>query len=125
MEQWLKTELVKVLPKSAIGQAIAYTLNLWPRLKAYVKDGKYEIDNNLVENSIRPVDLGRKNYLLAGSHEGAKRAAMMYSFLGTCKQNGVEPFAWLKDVLERIPKCKKSQLDNLLLQNWIPANHKT
>lgn len=120
LEAWLKKELLKVLPKSAIGQAIAYTLNLWKRLEAYTEDGRYEIDNNLVENSIRPVALGRKNYLFAGSHEGAKRAAMIYSFLGTCKQNDVEPFAWLKDVIDRIPDHKANRLMELLPQNWKP-----
>jgi len=120
LESWLKEELVKVLPKSAIAQAIAYTLNLWKRLEAYTEDGRYEIDNNLVENSIRPVAIGRKNYLFAGSHEGAKRAAMMYSFLETCKQNDVEPFAWLKDVISRIPDHKANRLMELLPQNWKP-----
>lgn len=120
LEFWLKEELVKVLPKSAIAQAIAYTLNLWKRLEAYTEDGRYEIDNNLVENSIRPVAIGRKNYLFAGSHEGAKRAAMIYSFLETCKQNDVEPFAWLKDVIARIPDHKANRLMELLPQNWKP-----
>ena len=114
LEAWLKETIIQVLPKSVIGQAIAYTLNLWPRLIRYTEDGRYEIDNNLVENSIRPVALGRKNYLFAGSHEGAKRAAMMYSFLGTCKKNNVEPFAWLKDVLTRIPDWSIQRLDELL-----------
>ena len=114
LEAWLKETIIQVLPKSAIGGAIAYTLNLWPRLIRYTEDGRYEIDNNLVENSIRPVALGRKNYLFAGSHEGAKRAAMMYSFLGTCKKNNVEPFAWLKDVLTRIPDWSIQRLDELL-----------
>jgi transposase len=100
---WLNDHLTQVLPKSAIGQAIAYTLHLWPRLIRYLDDGRYEIDNNLIENSIRPVALGRKNYLFAGSHEGAQRAAMMYSFLGTCKINEVEPYDWLRKVLSRIP----------------------
>ena len=76
---WLNDQLTKVLPKSAIGAAISYTLSLWPRLIRYLDDGRYEIDNNLIENSIRPVALGRKNYLFAGSHEGARRAAMVYS----------------------------------------------
>jgi len=114
LETWLKENIIQVLPKSAIGGAIAYTLNLWPRLIRYTQDGRYEIDNNLVENSIRPVALGRKNYMFAGSHEGAKRAAMMYSFLGTCKRNNVEPFAWLKDVLTRIPDWSIQRLDELL-----------
>jgi len=120
LESWLKANLTQVLPKSAIGKAIAYTLGLWERLKRYTEDGKYEIDNNLVENSIRPVALGRKNYLFAGSHEGAERAAMMYSFLGTCKQNNVEPFAWLKDVITRLPDYNHKNIDELLPGNWKP-----
>jgi len=86
------------MPKSSIGIALAYTLSLWNRLNGYLLDGKYEINNNLIENSIRPVALGRKNYLFAGSHDAAQRTAMLYSFLGSCKMNDVEPSAWLKDV---------------------------
>lgn len=121
-ERWLNDQLTEVLPKSAIGVAIQYTLGLWPRLKRYVDDGRYEIDNNMVENNIRPVALGRKNYLFAGSHEGAKRAAMMYSFLGTCQQNNVEPFAWLKDVLSRLPDHNHRELYQLLPPNWSPLS---
>lgn len=114
LESWMKDQLSEVLPKSSIGQAITYTLKLWKRLTRYTEDGSWEIDNNPVENSIRPVTLGRKNYLFAGSHEGAKRAAMMYSFLGTCKIMGVEPFAWLKDVLSRIQDHSIQKLEELL-----------
>lgn len=114
MEQWMRKELIEVLPKSAIGEAIAYTLKLWNRLSRYVDDGDWEIDNNLIENSIRPVALGRKNYMFAGSHDGALRAAMIYSFLGTCKINDVEPNAWLKDVLTRIPDHSIQKLEELL-----------
>jgi len=114
LESWMKDQLSEVLPKSSIGKAITYTLKLWKRLTRYTEDGRWEIDNNPVENSIRPVTLGRKNYLFAGSHEGAKRAAMMYSFLGTCKINGVEPFAWFKDILKRIPDHSIQKLEELL-----------
>ena len=103
LHAWLKENVLQTLPKSAIGIAIAYTLHLWPRLIRYLDDGRYEIDNNWIENSIRPVALGRKNYLFAGSHEGAQRAAIMYSFLGTCKINKVDPFQWLSAVLKHIP----------------------
>jgi transposase len=120
LENWMKKELPHVLPKSAIGKAITYTLGLWKRLRRYVDDGRYEIDNNLVENSIRPVAIGRKNYMFAGSHEGASRAAMIYSFLGTCKKNEVNPFEWLKDVLSRIQDQKANKLNELLPQNWTP-----
>jgi hypothetical protein len=80
----------------------------------YIEDGRYEIDNNLIENSIRPVALGRKNYLFAGSHEAAQYAAMMYSFMGTCKINNVEPFAWLRQVLSVIPDYPANKLEELL-----------
>jgi len=114
LEKWLKKEIIITLPKSKIGKAIAYTLNLWPRLMRYIEDGRYEIDNNLIENSIRPVALGRKNYLFAGSHEAAHYAAMMYSFMGTCKINNVEPFAWLRHVLSVIPDHPANKLEELL-----------
>jgi transposase len=114
IEKWLKTNIYEVLPKSAIGEAIAYTLKLWPRLKGYMRNGQWEIDNNMVENSIRPVALGRKNYLFAGSHQAAQNAAMLYSFLGTCKMNDIEPFQWLKETLTKIPDCKVNDLEKLL-----------
>jgi transposase len=120
MEEWMKQQLTQTLPKSAIGKAISYTLTLWPRLIRYIDHGEAEIDNNIVENDIRPVALGRKNYLFAGSHEGARRIAMAYSFLGTCKLNNVEPFSWLKDVLTRIPDHSILQLAELLPTNFTP-----
>lgn len=114
---WLKENISTTLPQSAIGKAIGYTLNLWSRLIRYLDDGRYEIDNNLIENSIRPVALGRKNYLFAGSHEGAQRAAIMYSFFATCKINNIEPFDWLTKVLTRIPDHSIQRLEELLPQN--------
>jgi transposase len=120
LEKWLKANhpqgagYGKVLPESAIGVAIAYTFKLWPRLKRYVQNGQWEIDNNPVENSIRPVALGRKNYLFAGSHQAARYAAMMYSFFGTCKLNNIEPFEWLRQILDKIPDWKISELEKLL-----------
>jgi len=119
LEKWMKDQLPDILPKSSIGQAIAYTLGLWNRLTRYIDNGQVEIDNNLIENSIRPVALGRKNYLFAGSHEAAQQAAMIYSFLGTCKINNVEPLGWLKDVLQRIQDHSIQKLDELLpIKKW-------
>ena len=116
--QWLKdNEPPKTLPKSAIGGAITYTLNLWSRLLRYLDDGKYEIDNNLIENSIRPVALGRKNYLFAGSHEAAQRAAMIYSFFATCKINNIEPSEWMTKMFTQIPDHSIQRLEELLPQN--------
>jgi transposase len=117
LEAWLKEEGCKVLPQSAIGKAIAYSLNLWPRLIRYVEDGRFKIDNNLIENSIRPVALGRKNYLFAGSHDAAQQAAILYSLLAICKQNNVEPYAWLQHTLSIIQDYPANQLLNLLPTN--------
>ena len=118
MELWLKEQINLVLPKSLIGKAIAYTLNLWGNLKRYTLDGKFEIDNNLVENTIRPLALGRKNYLFAGSHKAAQKAAMFYSFFATCKINDVEPLQWLTHVLNVIPDYKANKLSELLPNNY-------
>ena len=114
MEIWLREQIILVPPKSAIGVAMAYTLNLWPRLVRYIDDGRFHIDNNLIENSIRPVALGRKNYLFAGSHEAAQQAAVIYSVLATCKLHGVEPFAYLTKTLSVIPDFPANQLLTLL-----------
>jgi len=114
MKKWLDEHLLTVLPKSALGGAIAYTCNLWPRLVRYIDDGRFQIDNNLIENTIRPVALGRKNYLFAGSHDAAQNAAMIYSLLATCKINNVEPFAWLKQTLSVLPDYPANQLEKLL-----------
>ena len=113
-EKWLIDQAPVVLPKSAIGIAVNYTLKLWPRLKRYVADGRFQIDNNLIENSIRPVALGRKNYLFAGSHDGAMNAAVIYSLLATCKIRDVEPYQWLKNLLEVVPDYPANQLEKLL-----------
>ena len=114
METWLNRNIYQTLPQSAIGQAIAYTLKLWPRLARYIEDGRFQIDNNLIENAIRPVALGRKNYLFAGSHHAAQQAAIIYSLLATCKINKVEPFVWLKHTLNVIPDYPANQLHKLL-----------
>ena len=118
VHDWMQQEYPKVLPKSSIGKAIAYSLRLWSQLSAYIEDPKYHIDNNLIENAIRPLALGRKNYLFAGSDKAAQKAAMMYSFFATCKINQVEPYPWLQDILQRIPEYKVNKLDQLLPQNW-------
>lgn len=117
-KKWLDQQQLTTTPKSPIGKAVNYTLTLWHRLIRYVESDNYLIDNNQIENLIRPLALGRKNYLFAGSHDGARRAAMMYSFFATCKLNEVNPYTWLKEVLEKIPDTKTSQLQKLLPNNW-------
>ena len=111
---WLKDQYTQVLPKSSMGKAIAYSLKLWDQLTAYTQNGEWSIDNNAVENKIRPLALGRKNYLFAGSHDAARQAAMMYSFFGTCKLNGIEPLKWLTETLRKIPDTKVNQVHTLL-----------
>jgi transposase len=116
--KWMVETYKKFLPKGPLKDALQYTIPRWDNLLAYLYDGHLEIDNNLVENAIRPNALGRKNYLFAGLHESAQRAAMFYSFFGTCKKHNVNPFEWLRDVLERIPTHKANKLTELLPQNW-------
>jgi hypothetical protein len=118
MHAWLEAQREQVLPKSDIGKAIAYMLKYWPRLTVYTTNGMLEIDNNPVENAIRPVALGRKNYLFAGSHDGARRAALIYSLVGTAQLHQLEPFAYLRDVIARISTHPHRQLAELLPQNW-------
>lgn len=111
---WMKKQYIEVTPKSAIGKALAYSIERWERLSMYTSNGMLKIDNNPVENSIRPVALGRKNYLFAGSHEAAKRSGMLYSLLGTCKMHGIEPVAWLRNVLEIIADHPVNKISELL-----------
>jgi hypothetical protein len=83
-----------------------------------VNDGRFEIDNNNIENTIRPLAIGRKNYLFAGSHQAAQNIAMFYTFFATCKANDINPYKWLCDVLKKIPEHKANKLHELLPQNW-------
>jgi hypothetical protein len=120
--EWLVEEHAKVLPKSAIGKAIYYLVARYNKIYLYLEDGRLEIDNNLIENSIRPVALGRKNYLFAGSHAGAQRAAIVYSLLGSCKLQGINPNDYLQDVLQRLPDQPINQLKDLLPPFWKKSN---
>jgi transposase len=111
---WLTENQLQVLPKSPIGKALNYMHQRWNKLILFASDGILEIDNNLVENAIRPVALGRKNYLFAGSHESARRAGIVYSFITCCKKNNIDPYSWLLETLQKIPDTKSSALYNLL-----------
>ncbi len=112
--RWMKEEYIKAVPKSSIGKALGYSIERWEKLSLYTENGMLSIDNNPVENSIRPVALGRKNYLFAGSHEAAKRSGMLYSLLGTCKMHGIEPYSWLKEVLQTIAEHPINKISELL-----------
>jgi transposase len=118
LNTWLDDQLQRVAPKSAIGKAIAYSKERWKGLSAYSNFSYTEIDNNPVERSIRPMVVGRKNYLFAGSDESAERAACFYSFFITCRLHGVNPKAWIENVFEKIEHLKPSQYHTLFPQNW-------
>jgi len=121
LHTWLLQEYKKKhLPSSPISIAINYSLERWDRLCYYTKDGKLNPDNNPVERSIRPIAVGRKNYLFAGSHKGAQRLAMIYSLIGTCKMNGINTYEWLKDVFSKINIHPISKIAQLLPHNWKP-----
>jgi hypothetical protein len=110
------------LPKSPLGEAVSYTRTLWPSLVRYLDDGRLPIDNNPAENAIRAVALGRKNWLFAGGDEGGRRAALFYSILATCKSAGVEPYAYLADVLARVQRTPTSQVAELTPRRWAAAH---
>lgn len=118
LEKWMTEHAASVRPTSPLGKAIAYTLPRWRGLCAYTEHGQIEIDNNLVENAIRPMAIGRKNFLFAGSHQAAEMTAAMYSFAACCKKNNVDEVKWFKDILERIQSIKQKDLYQLLPNNW-------
>ena len=125
-ETWMEVTLLKCPPKSLMEAAISYTYNILKKLSLYVTDGRYKIDDNMVENSIRPLAIGRKNYLFCGDDEAAQRTAVVYSLLATCKARGVDERAWLEDVLRRIPEYEQGQKDfsDLLPGNWTATGTK-
>jgi len=118
---WLTALHPKVLGNSGTARAVEYCLKRWPALARYVEDGRYPIDNNPIENAIRPVALGRKNWLFAGSETAGRRAAAIMSLLATAKANGRDPHAWLSDVLQRLPTTKDRDIGALLPHRWTPA----
>ena len=123
-ERWMQANYPKVSVQSRMGRAIAYTYALLPRLSRYVNDGRINIDNNLIENAIRPLALGRKNYLFCGNDASAYRAAIVYSLIGTCKAAGVEPRQWMEDVLRQMPYYEREgrDLSELLPREWAKAH---
>jgi hypothetical protein len=122
LHRWMLEQYKTLLPSSHITVAINYALERWDRLCYYTKDGRLNPDNNPVERSIRPVAIGRKNYLFAGSQRGAERLAMIYSLIGTCMMNNVNPYDWLKDVIETINEHPVNKISELLPHNWKRIN---
>jgi transposase len=114
LKSWMDIQYPKVLPSSKIGKALYYSMIRWDKLSNYTQAGHLQIDNNPVENSIRSIAIGRKNYLFAGSHEGAKWAAVLYSLMGSCKKNNIEPLGWLTNILTVVPRYPANRLHELL-----------
>ena len=114
LEDWLGAQLPKISGKSELAKAIRYALSRLPKLRPYLDHGFLEIDNNPAERSMRCVALGRKNYLFMGSEGGGKSAAIAYTLIESAKLNGVDPQAWLTDVLSRIADHKINRIDELL-----------
>ena len=106
MENWMKQAYNSCTPKSPLGKAISYAFGMWPRISRYCKEGYYQIDNNGVENAIRPIALGRKNYLFSANNSGAEDNCIFYTLIGSCLQAGIDPHKWLNSTLEKIPKLK-------------------
>ena len=118
LHAWLTLCRARASPRSALAQALQYALNRWPALCRFLEDGRLPLDTNAVENAMRPVALGRRNWTFAGSEAGGKRAANLYSLLVTAKLNGHEPLAYFTDILGRLPTARMRDLDEMLPWNW-------
>jgi transposase len=109
------------LPQSLLGIAIDYTMGQWRTLDVYLGDGRVEIDNNLVENAIRPTALGKKNWLFMGDADAGERGAIIYTLIESCRRRGIDPYAYLKDVLTRLPKMTNHQIPEVTPAAWAKA----
>ena len=120
--EWLDEQSRKVLPKSPIGQTISYARAQWEDLQTYTRDGDLSIDNNVSERSLRAQAIGHKNYMFVGSDRGGRTAATLYSLVGSCKRHQADPFAYLKDILERLPTHSADRLGELLPDAWLESH---
>jgi hypothetical protein len=108
----------RFLPQSLLGIAIDYSLGQWQTLDVFLEDGRVEIDNNLVENAIRPTAIGKKNWLFMGDAEAGERGAIIYTVIESCRRRGIDPYAYLKDVLTRLPKMTNRQIHEITPATW-------
>jgi transposase len=118
---WIDDLRPTVVGNSGLAKALDYSIKRWPALARCWDDGRYPIDNNPIENAIRPIALGRKNWLFAGSQQAGERAAVIMSLIATAKANGHDPYAYLKDVLTRLPTHPDRRIGELLPHRWVPA----
>ena len=119
LKHWKVNE--RFLPQSLMGKAIDYTLTLWAHLQVYLEDGRVEIDNNLVENAIRPTAVGKKNWLFIGDADTGERSAIMFTLIEACRSRKIDPWEYLRDVLTRLPSMTTSQLDEVMPDAWMKA----
>jgi hypothetical protein len=108
----------RTLPQGLLGQAIDYALKRWEALTRFVDDGSLEIDDNLIENTIRPSALGKKNWLFVGHPEAGERSAVIYTLLGSCRRHGINPFDYLKDLFMRLPAAKITEIRQFTPAAW-------
>jgi len=113
--------LGRFLPKSLMGQAIKFALGQWSALQVYLDDGRVEIDNNLVENAIRPTAIGKKNWLFMGEAEAGQRGAIVYTVIECCRRRGIDPYTYLRDVLRRLPQMTNHQVPEVTPEAWAKA----
>ncbi|HEV2452866.1 MAG TPA: transposase [Verrucomicrobiae bacterium] len=111
----------RYLPQSLLGQAIDYALGQWPTLEVFLKDSRIEIDNNLVENAIRPTAVGKKNWLFIGEADAGQRSAIIYTLVENCRRRSMDPFTYLRDVLTRLPNMTNRQIPEVTPQTWAKA----
>jgi transposase len=119
LERWQQTR--RFLPQSSIGKALSYAMGQWESLEVYLQDAQIEIDNNLVENAIRPTALGKKNWLFFGDADAGERSAIIYSIIESCRRNGVEPYTYLCNVLSRLPSMTNWQIKEITPKAWAKA----
>jgi transposase len=110
--------LRRYLPQSLMGKAIGYALNQWPSLLVFLEDGRLEIDNNLVENAIRPTAVGKKNWLFIGEAQAGDRSAIIYTIIESCRRRNIDPFAYLRDLFARLPLATNRQVKDLTPEAW-------
>jgi len=117
--RWIADTMPAAPPKSPLGQALTYGVNQWQALKRFLEDGRLELDNNGCERALRTIAVGRKNWLFAGSDQGAERAAVIYTVFATCRLHGIDPWAYVRDVFEKLAGgWRQSRIAELLPPNW-------
>jgi len=121
LHEWMVLQRQQVAGNSATAKALDYSLKRWVALTRFVNDAQLPVDNNWIENQIRPIALGRNNWLFAGSLRAGQRAAAVMSLIQSARMNGLDPYAYLRDVLTRLPTHKASQIEELLPHRWKPA----